>query len=44
MVTRLGLGTAPLAGLYHAYKTPKSIAFAAPEGATNGAKKVLIEA
>jgi EAL domain-containing protein (putative c-di-GMP-specific phosphodiesterase class I) len=36
----------PLCSLaYHAYKTPKSIAFAVPEGAGKGAaSKVLVEA
>jgi len=30
-----------LAGLYHAYKTPRDKTFAAPEPATNGRQKVL---
>ena len=33
-----------LAGLYHAYKTPRSKAFAAPEPAVNGSQKVLVDA
>lgn len=33
-----------LAGLYHAYKTPTTQAFAIPEGAANGTSKVLVEA
>ena len=33
-----------LAGLYHAYKTPHSKAFAAPEMAVNGSAKVLTNA
>jgi hypothetical protein len=33
-----------LAGLYHAYKTPRSKAFASPEVAVNGSQKVLANA
>ena len=33
-----------LAGLYHAYKTPRSAAFASPEMAVNGSQKVLANA
>ncbi len=33
-----------LAGLYHAYKTPKTKGFAVPDGVSNGARKVLVEA
>ena len=33
-----------LAGLYHAYKTPRSKAFAVPDPVSNGAQKVLVEA
>jgi len=33
-----------LAGLYHAYKTPRDKAFAVPEVVTNGAKKILVDA
>jgi hypothetical protein len=33
-----------LAGLYHAYKTPGTKAFAAPEPAVNGSQKVLVDA
>jgi hypothetical protein len=33
-----------LAGLYHAYKTPRSKAFASPEVAVNGTQKVLANA
>ena len=33
-----------LAGLYHAYKTPRSKAFASPEVAVNGSPKVLANA
>jgi uncharacterized membrane protein len=33
-----------LAGLYHAYKTPRDKAFAIPDPAQNGAKKVLVNA
>ena len=34
-----------LAGLYHAYKTPRNKAFAIPEpAATNGSQKVLVDA
>jgi hypothetical protein len=33
-----------LAGLYHAYRTPKDKAFAAPQPATNGRQKVLANA
>jgi hypothetical protein len=33
-----------LAGLYHAYKTPRSKAFAVAEPAVNGSQKVLVDA
>jgi hypothetical protein len=33
-----------LAGLYHAYKTPRDKTFAAPAPVTNGAKQVLVDA
>ena len=33
-----------LAGLYHAYKTPRDKAFAVPDPAHNGSKKVLVDA
>jgi len=33
-----------LAGLYHAYKTPRSKGFAVPEPAFNGSQKVLVDA
>lgn len=33
-----------LAGLYHAYRTPRTKAFAIPEPATNGSPKVLVNA
>jgi hypothetical protein len=33
-----------LAGLYHAYKTPRSKGFAVPEPAMNGSQKVLVDA
>ena len=33
-----------IAGLYHAYKTPRDEVFAVPEPAVNGAQKVLVDA
>ena len=33
-----------LAGLYHAYRTPRTKAFATPEPADNGSQKVLVKA
>jgi len=33
-----------LAGLYHAYKTPRSKGFAVPDMAANGSQKVLVDA
>jgi hypothetical protein len=33
-----------LAGLYHAYRTPRSKGFAVPDPAGNGTRKVLVNA